>query len=94
MNPDTLIAYPASDEITVMHASVRHPGLRKCGTQRSAVVDLERAPVLSAGDDPVVITGEPAELTMFLFGRHQHTGLKFEGPQDRVEALQAGDLGI
>ena len=38
--------------------------------------------MLAAGDDPVVITGEPAELTMFLFGRDQHTGLKFEGPQD------------
>ena len=56
--------------------------------------EREREAVLSSGEDPVVITGEPAELTMFLFGRHEHTGLKFEGPQDRVDALKAGDLGI
>jgi len=56
--------------------------------------EREREAELSAGDDPVVITGEPAELTMFLFGRDQHTGLKFEGPQERVDALQAGDLGV
>ncbi len=53
-----------------------------------------RTSVLAAGDDPVVVTGEPAELTMFLFGRDQHTGLKFEGPQDRVDALRSGDLGV
>ena len=56
--------------------------------------EREREAVLSAGDDPVVITGEPAELTMFLFGRDQHTGLKFEGPQAGIDALQSGDLGI
>jgi uncharacterized protein (TIGR03085 family) len=54
----------------------------------------ERTAVLASGDDPVVITGEPAELTMFLFGRDQHTGLKFEGPQDAIDKLQTGDLGI
>ena len=41
-----------------------------------------------------MVTGEPAELTMFLFGRDQHTGLKFAGPQERVDALKAGDLGV
>jgi uncharacterized protein (TIGR03085 family) len=54
----------------------------------------ERTAVLAAGDDPVVLTGEPGELTMFLFGRHQHAGLKFEGPQDAIDALKSGDLGI
>ena len=56
--------------------------------------EREREAVLAAGDDPVVITGEPAELTMFLFGRDQHTGLKFEGPQAGVDALKSGDLGV
>src|SRR3954451_3881692 len=53
-----------------------------------------REAVLADGDDPVVLTGEPAELTMFLFGRNQHTGLKFEGPQAGIDALRSGDLGI
>jgi uncharacterized protein (TIGR03085 family) len=57
-------------------------------------VQRERTAVLVGGDDPVVLTGDPAELTMFLFGRDQHTGLKFEGPQAAIDALRSGDLGI
>jgi uncharacterized protein (TIGR03085 family) len=53
-----------------------------------------RDAVLAEGEDPVVVTGEPAELVMFLFGRAEHTGLKFEGPQAGVDALQSGDLGL
>ncbi len=56
--------------------------------------DRERSAVLRKGDDPVVVTGEPAELTMLLFGRAQHTGLSFEGPQAHVDALTSGDLGL
>jgi len=56
--------------------------------------ERERTSVLADGDDPVVVTGDPAELTLFLFGRDQHTGLKFEGPQDKVDALRQGNLGI
>ena len=45
--------------------------------------------------EPVVVTGEPAELTMFLFGRDQVTGLAFDGPQpQRGEAASRGDSGI
>jgi uncharacterized protein (TIGR03085 family) len=56
--------------------------------------ERDRTAVLADGDDPVVLTGDPAELTMFLFGRHEVTGLKFEGPQTSIEALKSGDLGI
>ena len=56
--------------------------------------DSERSAVLRRGDDPVVVTGEPAELTMFLFGRSQHTGLSFDGPQAHVDALTSKELGI
>ena len=56
--------------------------------------ERERSAVLARGEDPVVLTGEPAELTMFLFGRDQHTGLTFTGPQPRIDALKSGDLGI
>jgi uncharacterized protein (TIGR03085 family) len=54
----------------------------------------DRSAVLAKGDDPVVVTGEPAELTMFLFGRDEHTGLKFEGPQAGIEALKSANLGV
>ena len=54
----------------------------------------ERSAVLRKGADPAVVTGEPAELTMLLFGRAQHTGLDFEGPRAHVDALTSGDLGI
>ncbi len=53
-----------------------------------------RSAVLRKGDDPVVVSGDPAELTMFLFGRAQHTGLTFDGPPAAVEVLTAGRLGI
>ena len=56
--------------------------------------ERERTAVLAGGDDPVVVTGAPAELTMFLFGRDQHTGLTFEGPQESVDALTSKSLGI
>ncbi len=56
--------------------------------------ERERSAVLRKGDDPAVVTGDPAELTMFLFGRDQHTGLVFDGPQARVEALNKGNLGL
>jgi uncharacterized protein (TIGR03085 family) len=56
--------------------------------------ERERSAVLRKGDDPVVVTGEPAELTMFLFGRDQHTGLEFDGPDDHVDALKTKDLGV
>jgi uncharacterized protein (TIGR03085 family) len=56
--------------------------------------ERERSSVLAKGDDPVVVTGEPAELTMFLFGRDEHTGLEFTGPQASVDALRSSNLGV
>ena len=40
------------------------------------------------------VTGDPAELVMFLFGRAQHTGLSFDGPQAHVDKLTSGRLGL
>ena len=56
--------------------------------------ERERTAVLRRGDGGVVVTGDPAELTMFLFGRAQHTGLSFEGPQAHVDKLTSGRLGL
>ncbi len=53
-----------------------------------------RTAVLRKGEDPAVVSGAPAELALFLFGREQHSGLEFAGPADKVRALRKGDLGI
>jgi uncharacterized protein (TIGR03085 family) len=55
---------------------------------RWPTADRQRSAVLARGADPVVITGEPAELTMYLFGRDQYVGLSFDGPEERVASLQ------
>ncbi|MCW2760269.1 MAG: uncharacterized protein JWR85_470 [Marmoricola sp.] len=52
-----------------------------------------RSAVLRKGDDPAVISGPPAELVLFLFGREQHTGLEFAGAEHSVQALQESRLG-
>lgn len=49
---------------------------------------------LLRGDDPVVITGLPSELALFLYGRDQVTGLSFDGPDDAVARVRDADLGF
>jgi uncharacterized protein (TIGR03085 family) len=53
-----------------------------------------RSAVLRKGDDPAVVSGPPAELVMFLFGRHEHAGLEFAGPEERLEKLKGAELGL
>jgi uncharacterized protein (TIGR03085 family) len=50
--------------------------------------------VLSGGDDPVVVTGPPAEVVLFLFGREYAQDLEFDGPADRVAKARGADLGF
>jgi len=56
--------------------------------------DKEASAVLKGGADPVVVTGLPGELALFLYGRAQHRGLTFDGPKDAVAALRKANLGI
>jgi uncharacterized protein (TIGR03085 family) len=49
---------------------------------------------LRAGSDPVVISGLPSEVVLFLYGRQQTYGLTFEGPDERVTQLREAKLGI
>ncbi|MET0998414.1 MAG: TIGR03085 family metal-binding protein [Marmoricola sp.] len=56
--------------------------------------ERESSAVLRKGDDPVVVSGTPAEITMMLFGREQHVGLEFDGPEASVKKLTATDLGL
>ncbi len=49
---------------------------------------------LRAGSDPVVVSGMPSEIVLFLYGRDQTRGLAFEGPDDRIAQLREARLGI
>jgi uncharacterized protein (TIGR03085 family) len=56
--------------------------------------ERERAAVLRKGDDPAVVSGPPAELALFLFGRDQHAPLKFSGPDLYVQTLRKDDRSL
>ncbi len=47
---------------------------------------------LRAGEDPVVVTGAPAEIVLFCFSRSQTCGLDLSGPPEAVRALAKGRL--
>jgi uncharacterized protein (TIGR03085 family) len=49
---------------------------------------------LSSGDDPVVVSGPPGEIVLFLFGRDQVRDLDFEGPADAVAKVRGADFGF
>ncbi len=49
---------------------------------------------LRSGDQPVIVTGDPGEITLFLFGRDQVTGLAFDGPPPHVAKLRHAGLGF
>ncbi|MEZ0580941.1 TIGR03085 family metal-binding protein [Nocardioides sp. MH1] len=49
---------------------------------------------LRSGGDPVVVSGLPAELVLFVYGRGEVRDVTFEGPADRVEQLRTAKLGI
>jgi uncharacterized protein (TIGR03085 family) len=62
--------------------------IRWAGDERGRSVALRK------GDDPVVVTGAPAELALFLFGRDQHAGLEFSGAETSLAALHEARLGF
>ena len=45
----------------------------------------DRTAVLRKGEDPAVVSGAPAELALFLFGRDQHTGWSSPALKRRCE---------
>jgi uncharacterized protein (TIGR03085 family) len=49
---------------------------------------------LSSGDDPVVISGPPGEVVLFLFGRDYARDLTFDGPSEAVAKVRGADLGF
>jgi uncharacterized protein (TIGR03085 family) len=75
------------------------------GMARSAGVPLQicwpgsaggddRTAVLRKGADPVVVSGTPSEIVLFLFGRKQVDDLSFTGPTEKIAQLRQADLGI
>jgi uncharacterized protein (TIGR03085 family) len=61
---------------------VRWPGAAKDGSDRTKT--------LRRGEDPVVVSGQPSEVAMFLFSRSRHHGLTVDGPPEAVAALEEG----
>ena len=49
---------------------------------------------LRGGADPALLSGMPSEIVMFLYGRGEHRGLAFTGPDDRIERLRSAGLGL
>jgi uncharacterized protein (TIGR03085 family) len=56
--------------------------------------DIGAEAVLSSGDDPVVISGPPGEVVLFLFGRDYAQDLTFDGAPEAVAKVQSADLGF
>ncbi|WP_069811844.1 TIGR03085 family metal-binding protein [Streptomyces sp. TP-A0874] len=53
-----------------------------------------RTAVARRGTPVVTVTGEPGELTLFLFGRQGVADVELEGEQDAVAKLRQAKLGI
>jgi len=49
---------------------------------------------LRRGSDPAVLSGMPSEIVMFLYGRDQHRGLEFTGPDEHIARLRSAGLGL
>ena len=49
---------------------------------------------LRRGEKPVMLTGDPGEITLFLFGRDQVSCLAFDGPAPQVTRLRQAGLGL
>lgn len=56
--------------------------------------DTGATATLLRGEDPVVISGLPSELALFLYGRDQVRDLGFDGPPDAVTRVRDADLGF
>lgn len=56
--------------------------------------DSGREVTMRRGADPVVVAGDPLEVTLFLFGRKDVSAVALEGPDDAVAALRDVALGF
>lgn len=56
--------------------------------------DIGAEASLRRGPEPAVLAGMPSEIVMFLYGRDQHRGLQFTGPEVHIDRLRHAGLGI
>ena len=56
--------------------------------------DIGAEASLRRGPEPAVLAGMPSEIVMFLYGRDQHRGLEFTGPEVHIDRLRHAGLGI
>jgi uncharacterized protein (TIGR03085 family) len=68
--------------------------IRWPGGGDDATKDGGRSAVLRKGEGPAVISGQPSELAMYLYGRPEHTGLELSGDTAALEALREARLGL
>jgi uncharacterized protein (TIGR03085 family) len=76
-------------------------GAAKLSTRKAGVPIVvrrsDRAGVeatIRRGDEPVLVTGHPSELTLFFFGRSEVRDVSFDGPPDAVSRLRGADRGF
>jgi uncharacterized protein (TIGR03085 family) len=56
--------------------------------------DTDAEATLRGGADPAVLRGLPSEIVMFLYGRDEHRGLEFTGPDGQIDRLRSAGLGL
>lgn len=95
--PDAEPRVLPADEMAQLDAAVRRMAklfLRKapCGV----TIDLEGGqPFIAKSADPMVtISGNAAEVLMFIEGRQAHAHVTMDGPPEAVSALSAASFGI
>jgi uncharacterized protein (TIGR03085 family) len=64
--------------------------IRRTDVERTSVL----APAILPGSEPVVVSGLPGEVTLFLYGRAQTRDLTFDGPDESVRKLRGASLGL
>ena len=64
------------------------------GTGVEAVTPAGDRARLRAGDRPVVLTGRPGELVLWLFGRRDAAAVELTGDPEAIERALSADLGI
>jgi len=54
----------------------------------------EPVTLVSGAGEPVVLSGEPGEIALYLFGRKDHARVELQGPPEQVARLRAAKLKV
>ena len=87
-----------ADDQRALWRIVSHGGKALVRPARVPVVAVDslsgRRTTLRPGADPAVVSGPPAELVLFLYGRQRVVDLEFDGPEEHVTALRSASMGV